>query len=117
MASMSGLRSIMEDIATSTAGSDAGEWLNLSIGNPASIPEVMQAWQELTEEALAKNFGEASCNYGPSRGAASLVLAITGGAFGPKTSSWARGASCSALSQRPCTPGRGKQDGLAPCCP
>ena len=77
MASMSGLRSIMEDIATSTAGSDAGEWLNLSIGNPAPIPAVMQAWQELTEEALAKNFGEASCSYGPSRGAASLVLAIT----------------------------------------
>jgi len=77
MASMSGLRSIMEDIATSTAGSDAGEWLNLSIGNPAAIPEVMQAWQELTEEALVKSFGEASCNYGPSRGAASLVLAIT----------------------------------------
>src|ERR1700721_999153 len=67
MASMSGLRSIMEDIATSTAGSDTGEWLNLSIGNPASIPEVTQAWQELTEEALAKSFGEASCNYGPSR--------------------------------------------------
>ena len=77
MASMSGLRSIMEDIATSTAGSDSGEWLNLSIGNPANIPEAMQAWQELTEEALVKNFGEASCNYGPSRGAASLVLAIT----------------------------------------
>jgi len=77
MASMSGLRSIMEDIATSTAGSDAGEWLNLSIGNPAPIPAVMQAWQELTEEALVKNFGEASCSYGPSRGAVSLVLAIT----------------------------------------
>jgi valine--pyruvate aminotransferase len=77
MASMSGLRSIMEDIATSTAGSDSAEWLNLSIGNPAPIPEVMQAWQELTEEALVKNFAEASCSYGPSRGAASLILAIT----------------------------------------
>jgi valine--pyruvate aminotransferase len=77
MASMSGLRSIMEDIATSTSGSDAGEWLNLSIGNPAPIPQVMHAWQELAEEALEKNFAEASCNYGPSRGTASLVLAIT----------------------------------------
>jgi len=76
MASMSGLRSIMEDIATSTAGSDAAEWLNLSIGNPALIPEVVTMWRRLTEHALADGFAEGSCQYGPSRGDPRLVRAI-----------------------------------------
>lgn len=76
MASMSGLRSIMEDIATATAGPDADQWLNLSIGNPAPIPEAIATWQRLTERALAGTFAEASCRYGPSRGAPPLVRAI-----------------------------------------
>jgi valine--pyruvate aminotransferase len=76
MASLTGLRSIMDDIATSTAGSFPGEWLNLSIGNPALIPEVTAMWRGLTEKALADSFAEASCQYGPSRGAPALVQAI-----------------------------------------
>src|ERR1700685_1775459 len=76
MASMSGLRSIMEDIATSTAGSDAAEWLNLSIGNPALIPEVVTMWRRLTEGAPGGGFAEGSCQYGPSRGDPRLVRAI-----------------------------------------
>jgi valine--pyruvate aminotransferase len=76
MSSMSGLRSIMEDIATSTAGTDAAEWLNLSIGNPALIPEVVTMWRRLTEHALADGFAEGSCQYGPSRGDPRLISAI-----------------------------------------
>jgi valine--pyruvate aminotransferase len=76
MAGMSGLRSIMEDIAVSTAGPDAAEWLNLSIGNPAPIPEVIGMWRRFTEHALATDFATASCRYGPSRGAPVLVDAI-----------------------------------------
>src|SRR5947209_2732341 len=75
MAAMSGLRSIMDDIAISTAGT-SGQWLNLSIGNPASIPAVTSAWRQLTEEALADDFDEVSCSYGPSRGSQPLVDAI-----------------------------------------
>jgi valine--pyruvate aminotransferase len=76
MAALSGLRSIMEDIATSTAESSGEEWLNLGIGNPAPIPEVIAMWKRLTEQAVAEGFTEASCQYGPSRGAAPLVQAI-----------------------------------------
>jgi valine--pyruvate aminotransferase len=75
MAAMSGLRSIMDDIAISTAGT-SGQWLNLSIGNPASIPAVTSAWRQLTEEALADDFDAVSCSYGPSRGSQPLVDAI-----------------------------------------
>ncbi|RWZ72180.1 aminotransferase class I/II-fold pyridoxal phosphate-dependent enzyme, partial [Streptomyces albidoflavus] len=77
MATLSGLRSIMEDIAVSTA-SGPSDWLNLGIGNPASIPEAIAEWRSLTEEALAEDFASASCQYGPSRGSAALVEAITG---------------------------------------
>ncbi|MBD0693639.1 valine--pyruvate transaminase [Streptomyces sp. CBMA123] len=76
MATLSGLRSIMEDIATSTASGPA-DWLNLGIGNPASLPEAIAEWRSLTEEALAEDFASASCLYGPSRGSAALVEAIT----------------------------------------
>lgn len=75
MAALSGLRSIMDDIATSTAGT-GGPWFNLSIGNPAAIPSVTAAWRQLTEEALAEDFEAASCSYGPSRGSQLLVEAI-----------------------------------------
>jgi valine--pyruvate aminotransferase len=91
MARVSGLRSIMEDIATTTAASTGGSaagstggstadsgsaWLNLSIGNPAPIPEVIATWRRLTAAALSASFPEASCRYGPSRGMPALVNAI-----------------------------------------
>ncbi|HEY7145806.1 MAG TPA: aminotransferase class I/II-fold pyridoxal phosphate-dependent enzyme [Streptosporangiaceae bacterium] len=77
MASASGIRAIMDDIAVSTAAAAGGRpWLNLGIGNPAYIPEVAAAWQRLTMAALSENFAEASCRYGPSRGTPELVGAI-----------------------------------------
>jgi valine--pyruvate aminotransferase len=78
MARMSGLRSIMEDISTSTARSEAGEWLNLSIGNPARIPEVVATWQAMMHEALADDFADAACQYGPSRGSHAFIEAVAG---------------------------------------
>ncbi|MFI6504484.1 aminotransferase class I/II-fold pyridoxal phosphate-dependent enzyme [Nonomuraea typhae] len=72
---MSGLRSIMEDVATSTAA-DASGWLNLSIGNPASIKEVTEAWGNLTTTVVAQDFATASSRYGPSRGMPALVEEI-----------------------------------------
>jgi valine--pyruvate aminotransferase len=77
MSGLSGLREIMDDIATSTAGTNPAEWINLSIGNPAPIPEVIATWRQLTEEAVAECFADASCRYGPTRGTPELVGAVT----------------------------------------
>ncbi|HET8662210.1 MAG TPA: aminotransferase class I/II-fold pyridoxal phosphate-dependent enzyme [Micromonosporaceae bacterium] len=76
MARVSGIRSIMDDIATSRAEPSAAGWLNLSIGNPAPIPEVVTAWRRLFEQTLTTSFTAASCEYGPSRGTTTLVEAI-----------------------------------------
>ncbi|WP_433213171.1 valine--pyruvate transaminase [Microtetraspora malaysiensis] len=75
MSDMSGLRAIMEDVATSTAV-DASDWLNLSIGNPASIKEVTDAWSSLTATVAAEDFTATSSRYGPSRGMPALVEEI-----------------------------------------
>jgi len=76
MAALSGIRSIMEDIAVTSTGADSGEWLNLSPGNPAAIPEAAATWQRLEQEAVADGFAAASGRYGPSRGTDGLVQAI-----------------------------------------
>jgi valine--pyruvate aminotransferase len=76
MSGTSGLRSIMDDIATSMAGADSEQWINLSIGNPAPIPDVVSMWRDLTERALQDNFLSRSCQYGPSRGDPLLIDAI-----------------------------------------
>jgi valine--pyruvate aminotransferase len=76
MARLSGIRSIMEDIAVASADGPGGTWLNLSPGNPARIPEVVQTWQRLERDALDSGFADTSCQYGPSRGMDSLVDAI-----------------------------------------
>jgi valine--pyruvate aminotransferase len=79
MASLSGLRSIMDDIAATTAASSSGvRWLNLGVGNPAYIPAVTEAWEQLTGEALAADFSTVSSRYGPSRGSPELVDAVVG---------------------------------------
>jgi valine--pyruvate aminotransferase len=78
LAGLSGLRSIMEDVASSTAGAAADEWLNLSVGNPATIPGARDMWQEALSTALAEEFDRSSCRYGPSRGSAALIDAIAG---------------------------------------
>ncbi|MEU2022447.1 aminotransferase class I/II-fold pyridoxal phosphate-dependent enzyme [Streptomyces sp. NPDC016469] len=74
MGGLSGIRSIMEDIAR--VASEADLWVNLSPGNPAAIPEVTSTWRQLQEEAMAEDFAGASTRYGPSRGADGLVEAI-----------------------------------------
>jgi valine--pyruvate aminotransferase len=76
MSDLSGLRLIMEDIATTVGGAGDRRWLNLGIGNPAAIPDVRDAWRQSIAEALADSFEEISCCYGPSRGLPQLVNAI-----------------------------------------
>ncbi|MDL5199515.1 valine--pyruvate transaminase [Streptomyces sp. ALI-76-A] len=76
MAGLSGLRSIMEDVAASTAGASADEWLNLSVGNPAPIPAARDMWRAALTESTAEDFDEAGCRYGPSRGSRALVEAV-----------------------------------------
>ncbi|HEX9991842.1 MAG TPA: valine--pyruvate transaminase [Acidimicrobiales bacterium] len=76
MTSPSGLRAIMQDVATTITDPLDREWLNLSIGNPAAIPEVIAMWRRLTADALASKFEAVSCQYGPSRGAEALLDAI-----------------------------------------
>ena len=90
MSRMSGLRSLMEDIAAASAAASSGESLNLSIGNPAAIPEVVAMWRELSSRTVAASFAEAG-QYGPSRGTPVLVQAIAdyfrrhlGWAIGPE---------------------------------
>ncbi len=78
MARLSGLRLIMEDIATSMGAATGREWLNLGIGNPADIPAVGDTWRRMTAEALDDSFSAVSCRYGPSRGLPALVDAIVG---------------------------------------
>ncbi|MFF9349009.1 aminotransferase class I/II-fold pyridoxal phosphate-dependent enzyme [Streptomyces sp. NPDC014734] len=75
MSGMSGLRTIMEDIAASTAAGSSN-WLNLSVGNPALIDEVVDTWRELTVQAATADFTATSSRYGPSRGLPALVDAI-----------------------------------------
>lgn len=76
MAGLSGIRSIMEDIALAAAGGSGDSWLNLSPGNPAPIPEVVDTWRGLEQEALQDSFASSGCQYGPSRGTDVLVDAI-----------------------------------------
>jgi valine--pyruvate aminotransferase len=76
MAAMSGLRSIMDDIAMSVAGGGTEPWINLSIGNPAPIPAAIAMWRQLSEQAMRAEFEGGSCSYGPSRGTPQLVAAI-----------------------------------------
>jgi valine--pyruvate aminotransferase len=79
MAEPSGLRGIMEDIATATGATPGRRWLNLGVGNPAAIPEVCDWWRGLATEALAAaDYADTSCRYGPSRGLPRLVDAIVG---------------------------------------
>lgn len=76
MTRLSGLRSIMDDVAVAQAGTPGAQWRNLGVGNPALIPEAVAMWQALAEEALADDFTATSCRYGPSRGVSRLVDAI-----------------------------------------
>jgi valine--pyruvate aminotransferase len=75
MAGLSGVRSILEDTAAAM-NRPGGGWLNLSAGNPARIPEAIETWRRLKEDALRDCFVRSSCQYGPSRGTAGLVDAI-----------------------------------------
>jgi valine--pyruvate aminotransferase len=75
MSRMSGLRSLMEDVASAMAGTSDTRWLNLSIGNPAAIPKVTAMWQEAAGWAVTDSFCDAIA-YGPSRGAPVLIKAI-----------------------------------------
>ena len=75
MAKVSGLRRIMKDVASTMAGSH-DQWIDLTIGNPAVIPEVSTMWRAFLADALAKDFDLASCRYGQSRGNDILLSAI-----------------------------------------
>lgn len=75
MSRMSGLRSLMEDVANAMASTSDTRWLNLSIGNPAAIPESVAMWRQAAGWAVDDSFADAVA-YGPSRGAPVLVKAI-----------------------------------------
>jgi valine--pyruvate aminotransferase len=76
MTRLSGIRSIMEDIATTGVVVGQGTTANLSPGNPSHIPEVVATWERLVRETLDEQFQESSTRYGPSRGTTGLVEAI-----------------------------------------
>ncbi|MGV9251419.1 valine--pyruvate transaminase [Streptomyces sp. NPDC003697] len=78
MAGMSGLRSIMEDVASTMAGTAEEDWINLGIGNPAAIPEAGDMWRQALSHALAEDFDRAVGRYGPSRGSTVLIDAVVG---------------------------------------
>ncbi|PHQ51156.1 hypothetical protein BLA24_15445 [Streptomyces cinnamoneus] len=76
MSRLSGIRSIMDDIAAAVGEPSDGPWFNLSPGNPAMIPEVVDTWRRLAEESVRDDFFGAGGQYGPSRGTNALVGAI-----------------------------------------
>jgi valine--pyruvate aminotransferase len=76
MSGVSGVRTILADIAEATRSGDATQWLNLGAGNPARIPEVERFWQELAGETLSGGLADISGGYGPSRGTDELLDAI-----------------------------------------
>ncbi|MEU7583144.1 valine--pyruvate transaminase [Streptomyces sp. NPDC041068] len=86
MAGLSGLRSIMEDVASSIAGTAEEDWLNLSIGNPARIPQAEVMWREALAQTVAEDFERAGGRYGPSRGSTVLVEAVV--AYFNRTYGW-----------------------------
>ncbi len=73
---LSGIRSIMEDIATTGVAGGQETTVNLSPGNPSHNPEVVATWERLVRETLDEQFHDTSTRYGPSRGSAVLVEAI-----------------------------------------
>jgi valine--pyruvate aminotransferase len=75
MSQLTGIRSIMDDIARTT-GDPGAEVCNLSPGNPAHLPEVVATWQRLGQDMLDEQFVELGTRYGPSRGAPVLVDAV-----------------------------------------
>lgn len=76
MAKISGLRSIMKDVATTVGRSPHSDWIDLTIGNPARIPEVERMWHGLTADVLSDELDAVSFRYGQSRGNESLLAAI-----------------------------------------
>lgn len=73
MAGPSGLRTIMDDVATSIAGDGTAPWLNLSIGNPAPLPQVTAMWRDALANVVSHGFERDVGSYGRSRGSAELV--------------------------------------------
>jgi valine--pyruvate aminotransferase len=83
---MSGLRSIMADVAVTQSAGNGERWLNLGVGNPAPIAEVAAMWRDLAEQTLRSDFVAESSRYGPSRGNARLVDVIVD--YFAKTYGW-----------------------------
>lgn len=74
MSRLSGVRAIMKDIKETLR---AGEFINLSAGNPLILPEVEQLWRDCTADLLASSeFGEVVCRYGDSQGYQPLIEAV-----------------------------------------
>jgi valine--pyruvate aminotransferase len=78
MASPSGLRAIMNDVANAAVSDTNRRWLNLSIGNPALIPAVSEHWERLIREVVATSFADVTGQYAPSRGLPQLVDTLAG---------------------------------------
>lgn len=78
LASSNGLRTIMEDIAHTLRDADAStsDYMNLSIGNPAPIPEVTAFWHALMQDVIAESGADKLGSYCASRGDHALLLEI-----------------------------------------
>jgi valine--pyruvate aminotransferase len=75
MSALTGVRQILEDAAEGSRARGI-PFANLSTGNPAALPEVVEAWRSLYGEVLSWGFDEYSGRYGPARGSDQLVGAI-----------------------------------------
>lgn len=77
MSQITGVRAIMKDIIETLKNSAGKEFINLSAGNPAILPEVEQLWRDCTHELLdSDEYGEVVCRYGSSQGYAPLIDAV-----------------------------------------
>lgn len=77
MSRLTGVRTIMQDIAQTLAASPNDPWVNLSAGNPVILPAVEALWRKQAHELTASGeFGQVVCRYGETQGWPPLVAAI-----------------------------------------
>lgn len=68
MNKLTGVRIILKKIREALRAGE-GEFLNLSVGNPTKLPEVIALWEEATKELLgSENFGNVIAQYGMTAG-------------------------------------------------
>ena len=77
MSSLTGVRTIMNDVVETLRAGTGRDFINLSVGNPVILPQVEKLWRDCNAELLAsEEYAKVICRYGSSQGYTPLVTAI-----------------------------------------